>query len=73
MVNTGFNRSLVVDWWSNGRLKRPWSVEDIYSIFIESEMRTIMKLKIVYIQNNTGLIKNVFYELLLLRTVFKRR
>ena len=33
VVNTGFNRSLVVDWWSNGRLKRPWSVEDIKHIY----------------------------------------
>ena len=30
VVNTGFNRSIVVDWWSIGRLKRPWSVEDTY-------------------------------------------
>ena len=26
VVNTGFNRSLLVDWWSFGRLKKPWSM-----------------------------------------------
>ena len=25
-VNTGFNRSLLVDWWSIGRLKKTWSL-----------------------------------------------
>ena len=24
VVNTGFNRSLLVDWWSIGQLKKPW-------------------------------------------------
>ena len=24
VVNTGFNRSLLVDWWSIGRLKKTW-------------------------------------------------
>ena len=32
VVNTGFNRSIVVDWWSIGRLIWPWSVEDTYRI-----------------------------------------
>ena len=26
VVNTGFNRSLLVDWWSIGQLKKSWSM-----------------------------------------------
>ena len=34
VVNTGFNRSLLVDWWSIGRLKKTWSMRRYLALVI---------------------------------------
>ena len=66
VVNTGFNLSLLVDWWSIGQLKKTWSMLKILSISYPILLDSINRLKIVSIQDNTGLIENVFHALLLL-------
>ena len=34
VVNTGFNWSLLVDWWSIGRLKKTWSMGNLEALMI---------------------------------------
>ena len=34
VVITGFNRSLLVDWWSIGRLKKTWLMCIYFALFI---------------------------------------
>ena len=66
VVNTGFNRSLLVDWWSIGRLKKNMVNMMILSISYPILLDSINRLNIVSISVNTGLIENVFHALLLL-------
>ena len=49
VVNTGFNRSLLVDWWSIGQLKKPWSMLRYVALVIPILLDSINRLKIVSI------------------------
>ena len=66
MVNTGFNRSLLVDWWSIGQLKKNMVDVKILSISYPILLDSINRLKILSIYDSTGLIENVFHALPLL-------
>ena len=67
VVITGFNRSILVDWWSIGQLKKNMVNVKIFSITYPILLDSINRLKIVgYIIIFTGLTENVFHKLLLL-------